>query len=95
MLAWTVRRRMAQNGTVTETWMKPRTVPLMTAARLFGLASSSTLAKFTKQGFITDGVPVLRVSGRYVVPVSAIERALGVELEPSDLERPDSEPVAS
>lgn len=56
--------------------MKPVTIDVVAAAALFGLGRSAAY-EAAARGELCVGVPVLKVGGRYRVPVAALETVLG------------------
>jgi hypothetical protein len=61
---------------------KPATLPLVFVAdRFLGLKRNATYSAVAKSGELIPGVPVLRIGGhKLVVPVAALERALGIDV---------------
>ena len=60
--------------------VRPATVGLETAGDLFNLGKNARY-KAAASGQLADGVPVLRVGNLYKVPVAALERVLGINLD--------------
>jgi hypothetical protein len=63
----------------TAVTIRPATVPLVTAARLAGVGRNSAY-KAAAAGQLADGIPVIQVNGTYRVPVTALERVLGINV---------------
>lgn len=59
-------------------------VSVATAARLLGVARTTAHYAYQANGYITSGVPVLRIGRRVVVPTAALRRALGRRPLPGD-----------
>jgi hypothetical protein len=59
-------------------------VSVATAARLLGVARTTAHYAYQADGYITAGVPVLRIGRRVVVPTAALRRALGRQPLPGD-----------
>jgi Helix-turn-helix domain len=62
--------------TFAEAFNLPVTVDLRTAARAFGICTS-TAYQLARMG--TFPCPVLRISGRYRIPTAELMRVLGIE----------------
>lgn len=54
------------------------TVSLLTAAEILGIARTAAYA-LARRGELTEGVPILRVGGRYTVSTAHLRRVLGIE----------------
>lgn len=54
------------------------TVSLLTAAEILGIARTAAYA-LARRGELTEGVPILRVGGRYAVSTAHLRRVLGLE----------------
>ena len=54
------------------------TVSLLEAAEILGIARTAAYGA-ARRGHLTDGVPVLRVGGRYTVSTAALRRVLGID----------------
>jgi hypothetical protein len=65
--------------------MKSTTVDVVRAGELLGIGRSLAYELAKNDGRLHDDVPVLHIGYRYRVPVAALERVLGVELDASDL----------
>jgi len=59
-------------------------VSVATAARLLGVARTTAHYAYQANGYITAGVPVLRIGRRVVVPTAALRKALGRRPLPGD-----------
>ena len=59
-------------------------VSVGTAARLLGVARTTAHYAHQATGYLTTGVPVLRIGRRCVVPTAALRRALGRQPLPGD-----------
>lgn len=66
-------------------------VSLDVAARVLGVARTTIHYEYHRTGCATDGVPVLRVGRRCLVPTAALRRALGMAPLAGDF-IPDVEP---
>jgi hypothetical protein len=64
---------------------KPTTVDVVRAGELLGIGRSAAYSLAKNDGQLLDDVPVLHVGHRYRVPVAALERVLGIELDADDL----------
>jgi len=56
-----------------------RTTSVEEAARALGVGRTTAYLLAREQGRLCDGVPVLRVGSRLVVPLVPLLRALGIE----------------
>lgn len=54
------------------------TVGLLRAADILGISRTAAYGA-ARRGYLTDGVPVIRVGGRYAVSTTALRRVLGIE----------------
>lgn len=71
---------------------KPATVPLKYAIQPHLLNMGRRLAyENAKKGELVPGVPVIPKGSFHLVPTSALERLLGIELDVDDLERWEAE----
>jgi hypothetical protein len=70
---------------------KPLTVSLPTAARVLGVGKWGAYDQAREKGELTEGVPVIKVGGRYRVVVAKLEAAMGVELLPEQLLEDDDD----
>jgi len=59
--------------------MTAKTCSVEEAARLLGVGRTLGYSLAREQGRLADGVPVLRVGSRLVVPTAPLLRALGIE----------------
>lgn len=54
------------------------TVGLLKAADILGIARTAAYGA-ARRGHLAEGVPVIRVGGRYTVSTAALRRVLGIE----------------
>jgi hypothetical protein len=55
------------------------TVDLKLGAAALGIRSETTAYRLAETGSLCDGVPVLRIRGRWRVPTAPLRRALGLD----------------